>query len=102
MRFYELTKSTEADLEEITRYTIEQWGEQKAEGYLRKLSKCFQKIADHEIVSRTFSKLYPQVFVTRCEHHFVFYLHTKGKPPIILAVLHERMNMLTRLTERLG
>jgi hypothetical protein len=41
------------------------------------------------------------VFVSHCEHHFIFYLHPEGQKPRILAVFHENMDVLVRLAERL-
>ncbi|MBC8287548.1 MAG: type II toxin-antitoxin system RelE/ParE family toxin [Nitrospinae bacterium] len=102
MRPYELTKDAEADLEEIARYTIEEWGEAQAESYLGKISQCFKNITKNKVASRTFSEKFPDAQVIRCEHHYIFYLYLKGEKPIIFAVLHERMDMLTRLKNRLG
>jgi toxin ParE1/3/4 len=65
---YELTLAAEADLREIARYTLRQWGERQ---------------------------------VTRCEHHYVFYLPPEGQKPRIIAVLHENMDLLARLEDRL-
>lgn len=102
MPLYELTADADSDLEEIIRYSIRKWGEKPAGQYADKLHQCFEKIARKEAVSRTFSETYANAFVTRCEHHYVFYLHPEGKRPRIFAVLHERMDMLVRLKARLG
>lgn len=101
MRVYELTNDAEADLEEISRYTIKEWGEAQAESYLAKISQCFKNIAKNKILSRTFSEKFPEARVVRCEHHYVFYLYPEGEKPIIFAVLHERMDMVARLKDRL-
>ncbi len=99
---YELTPAAEADLRDIVRYTLRQWGERQARRYACLLEAGFRTIAAGHTVSRTFSKRYPQVQVTRCEHHYVFYLHQEGQKPRILAVLHENMDLLARLGERLS
>ncbi len=101
MRPYELTKDAEADLEGIAHYTIEEWGEAQAEDYLGKISQCFKKIAERTVVSRTFSEKFPDAQVVRCEHHYIFYIYPEGEKPIIFAVLHERMDLLTRFKDRL-
>ena len=101
MQSYELTQDADKDIESIVRYTIEEWGEAQAKQYLDKLEKCFQKIARHDVISRTFSKRFPQVLVTRYEHHFIFYLHPKKKKPRIFAVLHKRMDLVARMEGRL-
>jgi plasmid stabilization system protein ParE len=100
MRSYELTPDAEADLEEIVRYTIEQWGESQAESYLGKISQCFKNIANKKTAA--FLEKFPDACVVRCEHHYVFYLIREEERPVIFAVLHERIDMLIRLKDRLG
>jgi plasmid stabilization system protein ParE len=98
---YELTPDAEADLREIARYIWRQWGETQSRQYARTLATCFQKIADGEIVRRSFSNRFPELLAARCEHHFIFYLHPEDQKPRIIAVLHERMDLITRLRDRL-
>ena len=100
MLSYELTPDADADLEAIARYTTLEWGPEQATLYIDKLHQGFHKIATKQVMSKAFHKRLPQVFVTRCEHHYVFYLHTKKSKPVIIAVLHKRMDMLTHLKER--
>ena len=101
MHAYVLTKHAEADLEEIARYTIIEWGEDQASLYIDKLQQYFQKLVTKHVRSKTFSPQFPHVFVTSCESHYVFYLHHENEKPLIIAVLHERMDMLARLKKRL-
>ncbi|MCH7624048.1 MAG: type II toxin-antitoxin system RelE/ParE family toxin [Nitrospinae bacterium] len=100
---YELTKEATSDLEGIFRYTINQWGEKQARIYSEKLGRCFRKIAGKKVVPRTFSETFPEALVTRCEHHFIFYIQPEREEnrPIIFSVLHERMDLLARLQGRL-
>ena len=102
MTSYEKIPEVDADLEEIARYTILEWGAAQAGLYMDKLHQCFQKIASKEIIGKTFSNNYLHLFVIRCEHHYVFYFHPEKSKPIIIAVLHERMDMFTRLKDRLS
>ena len=100
MPSYELTPDADADLEAIARYTILEWSSEQTSLYLDKLHICFQQIASKKVINKTFSHQFPHVFVTRCEHHYVFYLHPQKTKPVIIAVLHKRMDMLIRLKER--
>lgn len=102
MRPYELTSAAKADLREIVRYTIERWGEEQAEHYAKSLEAEFLKIASNKVVSRQFLPSYPQVRVTKCQHHYIFYVLRESNLPYILAVLHERMDLIHRLQERLS
>lgn len=98
---YKLTKEADSDLEEITRYTIKKWGKRQAIAYLALIEKCLNSISASKTYKQPFPKNYPKFRVIRCEHHYIFYLHNKNKPPYIIAVLHERMEMLTRIKNRI-
>jgi toxin ParE1/3/4 len=102
MLLYELTSQAESDIRSIIRYTLEQHGEKQAFHYKNALQERFSAIAERNVHSRSLSERYSQVLVTRCEHHYIFYIHPEGNKPRIIAIFHERMDMLTRLKERLG
>jgi toxin ParE1/3/4 len=102
MRPYDLTRAAEADLRDIAHYTLRQWGKLQQQRYAGLLEACFQGIAHNTVISRTFSERYPRVRFTRCEQHYVFYILPEGQKPRILAVLHERMDFLARLADRLA
>ena len=40
--------------------------------------------------------------MAHCEHHYAFALPREGAPALIVAILHERMDLMTRLAERLN
>jgi len=99
---YELTVLAEEDLRAIARYTIDKWGIEQAERYESLLSKRFQEIAQGIITQRVFLKRRPDLLFTHCEHHYIFYWQPKDREkPIILAILHERMDLMQRLKKRL-
>lgn len=99
---YELTLAAEADLRDIARYTLTQWGRAQSLRYAALLEERFCSIAARTVHFRSFSEHYPQVLVARCEHHYVFYIHPEGKPPRIVAVLHEKMDLVAWMAGRLG
>ena len=99
---YELTRAAKQDVRGIWVYTAEQWGERQADRYTGRLETCFRRIAERRMRPKTFSERYPQVLVTRCQEHYVFYLRPDSRKPLIIAVLHGRMDMLARIGERLS
>ena len=99
---YKLTPQAEEDIKEIARYTLKQWGKKQSMLYAGMLGNHFRKITAGSAHSRSFSEHYPQVKVSHCEHHYIFYIHPDKKPPVIIAVLHERMDMLARIENRLN
>jgi toxin ParE1/3/4 len=91
------TRQVEQDLIEIWSYTAEKWGEVQADKYLRKIESCFEKINRGDALLK---RLAENVQFIHCEHHYIFLL--AGKKPVVIAVLHEKMDVLTRLKNRLG
>jgi len=94
-----LTRQAEQDLSDIWRYTYDKWGERQADDYLHKLESCFNKIATGQLQLRDLLDHSTKIKFIRCEHHYIF-LIIKHKP-IIIAVLHEKMDLLQRIKKRL-
>lgn len=100
MSGYRLTPAAEEDFISIWRYTVERWGEAQADRYYDLLEQCCEKIGKGKAVERQPISKLPLLRVVRCEHHHIFYL--KREVPEIIAVFHEKMDVMTRLTGRLG
>lgn len=97
-----LTSAAQSDLAEIACYTAKQWGKKKAFAYAGYLDACFEKIASGKALSKPAFPHNDAIQVCRCKHHYVFYLQDdKTNKLIILAILHERMDLMQRLQFRL-
>ena len=101
MAEYELSPAAEGDLFEIALYTITTWGVKQAERYEAKLESHFVAIARRDMRSRAFLVHRPELRVSRCEHHYVFFLERENAYPLILAVFHENMDLIARIQGRL-
>lgn len=103
MPAYELTPDAEADLAEIAEYTLREWGTEQQARYGELLEEGFSRIANGTAISRRFSEQYPHLQVTRCEHHYIFFLKLQeSAKPRIIAVLHENMDLVARIRRRLS
>jgi plasmid stabilization system protein ParE len=102
MAVYELSEAADGDLQAIARYTAETWGVEPARHYGELVENHFQAIGCHKARTRGFLKHRPELRVSRVEHHFVFHLVRENQSPLILAVLHEKMDLMSRLRNRLG
>jgi len=100
MRDYELTKDAEQDLREVANYTLRKWGKAKLHEYRGGLKDTFQAIGHHEITPQSFSKNVPELLVTKYKYHYIFYLSENYKKPVIIGVIHEKRDIVNRLTER--
>ncbi len=92
-------KAAQARLGEIWDYTVEKWGGEQADTYLRKLAACIHDLHNRRHLWRSVrDKRLPGVFFLRCEHHFIFFRELEAGVAVI-SILHENMDMLARLRE---
>lgn len=47
------------------------------------------------------SAIFPALRVAHCEHHYVFCLLRANEAALIVAIFHERMDLMARLADRL-
>jgi toxin ParE1/3/4 len=97
---YELTSEAEADLLNIWDYTAKTWGKAQADRYFAKIEDCFENIAAGKVRRKQPLAAYQHLRCVRCERHYIFFL--TGNKSEILAILHEKMDFLSRLKKRLG
>lgn len=99
---YILTDDAANDMRGIIRYTRKTWGAAQARSYAESLEKGIIRLAGDPLHFRDMSELYPALRMARCEHHYVFCLPRHDAPALIVAILHERMDLMARLADRLN
>ena len=103
MASYKLTPLVISDLEAIWRYTEEEWGITQAEFYLDQMDDAFGLLAEQPKLSRIRNEFRPPVRIYHHAHHLIVYdTHLDGIRPdgiIIIRVLHESMDVASRLVE---
>lgn len=99
---YILTEGAEADLRGIIHYTRQEWGTKQVRTYVAKLKAGIARIASGQGTFKELDDLYPALRMARCEHHYVFCLPRENAPALIVAILHERMDLMVRLADRLN
>lgn len=60
------------------------------------------RIAARPESCRDMSDLFLALRMLHCEHHYVFCLPHASDPALIVAILHECMDLITRVAGRLG
>lgn len=100
MAQWRLTAASRADLLNIWSYSVEQWGEPRAEAYLAELEGRFEHL--ETLPYRDWSTVRPGLRSCRAGRHVIFWRHDAEGIPTIGAVLHERMNFIDHLRQRLG
>jgi plasmid stabilization system protein ParE len=98
---YLLTDAAEADLRGIIRYTYKQWGDAQVRGYITQLERGIARLAAGEGAFKHLGEVHPALRMAHCGHHCVFCLSRANAPALIVAILHERMDLMARLADRL-
>lgn len=95
MRF-RLTRPAVRDLAEIGRYTLENWGEEQARRYRASLSARLKWLCQNPSLWRERPEIRQGVYTYREQSHvIVFWKCEEGIE--VLRVLHERMDLVSRL-----
>lgn len=71
-------------------------GKTQVEKYVGTLKSCFEELHKDDFLSW---RVFNNVYVTLCEHHYIFYL--KENPALIIAIFHEKMDLISRQKNRL-
>lgn len=91
MGVYSLSKKCEIDLESIYEYGIENFGLQKARGYLVGLHELFKLLADNASMGRDASELNPSLKRFFYKSHVIFYIQT-ATGIYVIRTLHQSMD----------
>jgi plasmid stabilization system protein ParE len=98
---YVLTRAAETDLRGIIRHTRQEWGDAQVRRYVTKLEQGMARLAAGQGAFKELDEVHPVLRVAHCEHHYVFCLPREQDPALIVAILHERMDLLVRVAKRL-
>ena len=86
------------DLENIWLYTVEHWSAEQADRYVRLLTGGFDLIRNDPTTGRDFGHVRKGYLGLTVGLHLIFYrLHEAGPTVEIIRVLHERMDIESRL-----
>lgn len=90
-------------LDDIYRYTLEQFGAAQAERYIEGLFEAFGKIAAHGVLSRPVPAAFGvDGFSFRYESHVVYWRRLSNGDIGIVTILHQRMHQIDRFREDFG
>ncbi|MDY3317388.1 type II toxin-antitoxin system RelE/ParE family toxin [Riemerella anatipestifer] len=99
MAKYELTNKAVEDLTDIWEYTIDKWSEQQADRYFNVLISSCQNIADNPDLGKSYEGIAKELLGLKTEKHIIFYRKRENKPIEITRILHERMDLKSRIGE---
>jgi len=97
---YVLSDAADADLRGIFRHTLKQWGSAQVLRYRDKLEQGMARLAARQEPFRNLSAIYPTLCMAHCAHHSHFLPACReDAPALVVAVFHERMDLMARLAE---
>ena len=101
-RPYVLARGAAEDLREISLYTAEKWGDAQRRTYSQQLDAAATDLALGRGVFKDLATVLPGLRMKVAGSHYIFCLPRPGRPALILAILHERMELMARLKRRLS
>ncbi len=88
------------DIENIWLYTFENWSKEQADRYFNLIIDEIEYISINPDSGDDYSQVRKGYFRSRIKSHFIFYRINKKKKIVeIIRVLHQRMDIESRLTE---
>lgn len=98
-----ILEAADRRLDEIYRYTRDEWGEAQAEKYLTGLFECLMQIGSHVALSRPIPAHYGvEGFFLHYERHIIYWKRLENAEIGITSILHTRMHQVGRLREDFG
>jgi len=99
MANYKLTKKAVQDLSQIWNYTFDNWSENQADKYYEELINHCSNIANEPQVGKQYDFLIEGLRGSKVNKHIIFYRRITDEEIEVERILHERMDLKTRLTK---
>lgn len=99
MAKYKLTNRAVEDLSNIWEYTFEVWSENQADKYYAMLISNCQEIANNPLLGKSYEGITQNLLGLRTNRHVIFYRVLNHNEVEITRILHERMDLESRVTE---
>lgn len=90
---YRLTPAAKEDIREIWFYSVDTWGEKRAEAYISHLESQFEKLADNPESGRDRSEINKAYRSMPSGKHVIFYMVNENSIDII-GIPHSSMDVL--------
>lgn len=91
-----ISPAAEKDLEDIFEYSFYPWGYHTAEKYQDDFFNAFEIIRDKPLIGQSYQHTEKPYRVLHINRHLVFY-RVEKETCIIVRILHERMDITTRI-----
>jgi toxin ParE1/3/4 len=90
-KIYKLYPKAVADLESIYLYSVQEFGQQKADNYIFDIENTFQRLAKDPLIARSCSYIRKDLRVFHVASHSVFF-KIADSGIVVIRILHKSMN----------
>ena len=87
------------DLNDIWAYTFERWSEQQADRYYSALEFACRQIGENPELGKEYEEISSRLLGLRTGKHIIFYQVLNKNEIEILRILHEQMDLKSRVNE---
>src|SRR5690606_32474134 len=95
---YDISEEAANDLEDIWRYTLENWSLEQADRYLRIVLEEIIYLAGNPEAGKDYRKVRNGYRISKVKSHFIFYkINHKEYNLTVIRVLHEMMDIESHL-----
>jgi len=97
---YIISEEANRDIENIWLYTFENWSVEQADRYLNLIIDEIEYLTENPKSGKDYNQIRKGYFRARIKSHFIFYkINLKKEQIEIIRVLHQRMDLESRLNE---
>ena len=97
---YKISQVASRDIENIWLFTIEKWSVEQADRYFNLIMDEIEYLSKNPKSGKDYGKVRKGYFRSRIKSHFIFYkINRKNEDIEIIRILHQRMDIETRLSE---
>ena len=97
MAMYQLTNAAVKDLEEIWIYTYQNWSVEQADRYYNLIIDEIEFLSSNPLSGRSMDYIKEGYRVSKVKSHLVFYKIINNEAVEIIRVLHQRMDVISRM-----
>ena len=99
MANYTLTNKAVEDLSNIWNYTVDAWSEKQADKYYNMLIGFCSELCLHPEKGKRYEEVETALLGYKAGRHIIFYKVLNPKQIAVIRILHERMDLKSRLQE---
>ena len=93
MSGFELTKSAQADLKAIAKFTQDRWGVRQRNTYLREIDQIFRTLAKNPVMGRACDEVREGYRKFPHGSHIIYYQQDDSDVLLVVRILHMTMDV---------